>query len=268
MNKKEIYTTIYNLYELNGISNKASLRRLISRHFKAEYPGKSWNELTLLEQHTFTHILIKEPIFTNCFGKNDSCKKKRIEQKIQRESRAMFLDADAKLKEQNEINEKKMKQYYVESDTEQEKKEAYKQFAEDYKAIIYWGTVPTYEEWTKRPLRLYDYIEEKIHESDQESITEKKNELHEKINDAIIRTLIKIIEDEHKIKIDLQLITDCITFLDNYDCGDAFGQLLVEYDPTLPLSKERQKEMISMNREFQRYNEMLDGLKFYKKENG
>lgn len=267
MNKKEIYTTIYNLYELNGIPKKPSLRRLIRRHLEEEYPGKSWNELTLLEQHTFTHILIKEPIFTR-YIHNEPYKIKKIEQKIQRESRAMFLDADAKLKEQNEKNEKIMKQYYVESDTEQEKKEAYKQFAEDYKASIFWGTLPTYEEWTKRPLRLYDYIMEKIHESDQESITKEKTELHEKINDAIIKTLIKIIEDEHKIKIDLQLITDCITFLDNYDCGDAFGQLLVEYDPTLPLSKEEQKEIISINRECQRYNEMLDRLKFYKKENG
>lgn len=265
MNKSQLHTTIYDLYELNGLSltDKNSLRTLINRHLKKEYPDKTWDELTLLEQHIFTHMLITEPIFKSYV--QDDIKQKKIRRKIQKESKEMSLDIDAKLKEQNEINEKKMKQYYVENDTEQEKKEAYRQLCEDYKAIIKKGTPQTYEEWIKKPLRLYDYIMSGCQEAEQESIHEEMSVLQEKINDTIIKTILKILKDEFKIEIDIQRITDCLTFLDKYERGDEFEELLYEYDPALPISKEEQQEKISMNRQYQLYTDMLDKLDFYHK---
>lgn len=274
MNKKTIYTIIYDLYELNNRSDQASIRRLISRHFKKEYPDKTWDELTLLEQHTFTHMLITKPIFDNYV--QDEKNQNRIRRKIQKESKEMSLDIDIKLKEQNEINEKIMKQYYVESDTEQEKREAYKQLCEDYKAIvskkdisqIYEKDFPqSYEEWSKNPLRIYDIIMDKSQELDSKALTcEEKSVPEEKINDTIIKTILKILKVEFKIEIDIQSITDCLTFLHNYERGDEFGKLISDYDPTLPLSKEEQQKIISMNKEYQQYTEMLDKLNFYKKE--
>lgn len=263
MNKNQLHTIIYDLYELNGLTDKSSLRRLINRHLKQEYPDKTWDELTLLEQHIFTHILITEPIFENYV--QDDIKQKKIRRKIQKESKEISLDIDAKLKEQSEINEKIMKQYYIENDTEQEKKEAYRQLCEDYKAIIKKGTPQTYEEWTKNPLRLYDYIMSESLEAEQESIHEEMPVSQERINDTIIKTILKILKDEFKIEIDIQRITDCLTFLDKYERGDEFEELLYEYDPALPVSKEEQQEKISMNRQYQLYTDMLDKLDFYHK---
>lgn len=263
MNKKQIHTTICDLYELDGVPNKASLRKLINRHLKEEYPNKTWDELTLLEQHIFTHILITEAIFDNYV--QDDIKQKKISRKIQKESKEMSLDIDVKLKEQNEINEKIMKQYYVENDTEQGKKEAYRQLCEDYKAIIKEGTPQTYEEWTKTPLRLYDYIMSRSLETAQESIDEEMSVLPERINDTIIKTILKILKVEFEIEIDIQRITDCLTFLYNFEPGNEFEELLFEYDPALPLSKEAQQEIISMNKQFQLYTDMLDKLDFFHK---
>ena len=87
-----------------------------------------------------------------------------------------------------------------------------KQFREDYENIIKVGTPPTYEEWTKTPLRLYDYIESQRMEDDLELIHEEKPVPQEKINDTIIKTILKIFKVEFKIEIDMQRITDCLIF--------------------------------------------------------
>lgn len=274
MNSKEIYTTIYKLYEISNEqgrynqrgenTHKSTIRQMVNRYLKKEYPGKTWNELSPLEQMRFTHIVMKQPLFS--YHVQDPAKQKKIEKKIQKEISATFLETDIELKKQNEKNLKIMKQYYVESDTEQEKRESYKQFREDYENIIKVGTPPTYEEWTKTPLRLYDYIESQRMEDDLELIHEEKPVPQEKINDTIIKTILKIFKVEFKIEIDMQRITDCLTFLHNYERGDEFGTQIIDYDPTLPLSKEEQQKIFNMNREYQRYTMMLDNLDFYKKE--
>ena len=268
MNKKDIYTIFYELYEiedkqdLGEDKNKSTIRRLISRHLKKEYPGKTWDKLSPLEQQRFTHIVMKQPFFD--YYIQDPTKQKRIEKKIQKELNESFLDVNMRLKEQHERNEKIMKQYYVKEDTEQKKREAYKQLCEDYKAIIKEGNPQTYEEWTKKPLRLYDYEMSKRLEVAQESLQEEKSVPQKEINNTIIRTILKIFKSEFGIDINIQLITDCLTFLDNYEHGE-FDELLIEYDPTLSISKEEQKEIISTNWQYQQYRKILDELNFYTK---
>lgn len=268
MNKKEIYTTFYELYEIadnkdsGEDKNKSTIRRLISRHLQKEYPGKTWDKLSPLEQQRFTHIVMKQSFFDNYI--QDPTKQKRIEKKIQKELNESFLDVNMRLKEQHERNEKIMKQYYVKKDSEQKKRKAYDQLCEDYAAIINKGTPQTYEEWTKTPLRLYDYIMSERLEAVQESIHEENSVPQKEINDTIIKTILKIFKSEFGIDINIQLITDCLTFLDNYEHGE-FDELLIEYDPTLSISKEEQKEIISMNWQYQQYAKMLNELNFYTK---
>lgn len=86
MNKKDIHTTIFQLYELpekddpNPAKTSATIRRMVNRHFQKEHPGKTWEQLSPLLQQRFTHLVMYFPILDNHV--KDPEKQKRIKTKI------------------------------------------------------------------------------------------------------------------------------------------------------------------------------------------
>ncbi len=267
MNKKQIYTTICEVYELNGKRDNASLRRFISRHLKTEYGERTWNELSHIEQQRFTYILMREPLFT--YYVQDEKDQKRINKKIEKEIDNTFLDIDIKLNERNDINSRIYVPFYEDNATDEEKEAAYEQFCKDYKTLKEASEPPTYKKWLEQNenkcLRLYDYIMSESQEETIRDTTENSDSLQSEIDYYTIQTIIKIFKDELGIEINLPRIRECLTFLHNYEAGDEYAEQLIEYDPTLPLSKEEQNEIISMNRQHIQYQKMCNDLNFYTK---
>lgn len=275
-----VHTFLFDLYEftLESKETKEKLRKIINRSLEKEYrncnnasecykcPQKkvckarpTWNQLSALEQRRFAYITIKDTLFKYV----SSYKKNKINDKIQKEVRRTFFEIDKELDRQNKKNATTVSPYFSDNATDIEKRQAYKQFCEDYKILERGKEPPKYENWIEQNkshhLRPYDYIMD-VDQIDEEYIP---------INDTIINTIVKILKNEFNIEIDLKRITDCLTFLHNYELGDEFGELLVEYDESLPLSKDEQERIISINRQYIQYKKMLEELNFYeKKERG
>lgn len=260
MAKKEtVYDIVFSIYELGYAleKDKNKIRKYLKRHLKKEYGENcDWNKLSAIQRDIFVYITIRQDMLSNYVG---SSKCKRINSKIDNILKESFLDSAKDVKQHNSLTEPLFKNYFDESDSD--KKEKYKILKNAIQKFNPNVPVPTFEEWLSCPLRPYDYIgtfenEPPELDNDYEYIPSQSE-----IDHVVLQVLIKIVKEKLDIDINTKLIEECLTFLGNSEV-ERYETLPDEYDPQIPLSKEKQEKIIKLYRQYYTYKKMLDNLSF------
>lgn len=159
MAKNSIHTAVFDTYELTKVSkqDKETMRKHINKAFEEFFPNENWLDLSKLDKHRFIYIILREFIFKYV----DQSKHQRINQKINKFLNTSLLEADIAMNEYNSKIAKSHKIYYKESDSDNEKQNAYAQFSKDLSNINDLVPIPSYEDWITdnkiQPRRIYDY---------------------------------------------------------------------------------------------------------------
>jgi len=278
MAKKEtVYCVAFEIYEVMQAekSKQDKMRKYIRENLNKRFPDKTWFDLSALEKNHFILIEIKDKFISDYI---DISKQKRINAKIDKLISESMLQADMEIKEYNEKISNVYKSYYNEVDSDEDKKGAYEQFCNDLANINELVPIPTYEQWIhaneshnaikKTPHRdfgIYDYLMSYINENHPHANLDYYNPVSQaQVDHVLLQTIVSILKVENNIKIDIPLIKECLEFTNNFYIED-FEEFLTKYDPSLPLSKKEQDEIIEQNKKYITYKNMLEKAEFYKK---
>lgn len=265
--KQPMRNFILGIYDLTYKDKKfkRKVHNLIDRKLE-KFTTKQWDELTEIEKDRFAYVIIKEDMLKRYV--TDDYARSKVLKKIDNYVNEMLNCADYALQLHNISVSKMFIEYCKEDDPEEKKIKAYEVFCSDFREINSEYPLPTKKEWISRPLRIYDYL---MNEDEERNASFDPTELYvtrEEKNDEIIKVIIKIISEQLKISIDVPLIEKCLLSQKRYNkCHSEKEELLREYDPSLPISKEEQIEIISNNREIFKHLKMLKELNFYKHSN-
>lgn len=259
---KEIYTEIFEFYHVNHLndSTKRAMRKVIREKLK----GRQWENLTNIEKAEFKLITMQNYLLTR---HTPPINKAEVEKNIDNELKATLFQAKKAQISHNEKVEILYKQFYDANATEEENFISYKEFCARIPEYAPKANIPSFDEWQKRPLTLYDYQQSEIYNSYQ---TDNLQELYdgavppERIDHYILECLRKIIEDKFKIEINVDSIRHClettkdIDLIENEICQ-------AEIDETSPLPKEIQKQTIQNNLNIMESYRKLQSLDFITK---
>jgi len=266
---KPIYRDVYELYELTNASdnNRRDIRRIVVEIFKHTYPDKNpdtdWLKLSEYERNRFLYVIIRERIL----GQIDPSKHDRLNEKLNKFIDKRLLRVDMAIHEYNDNLSDVFNVFYCQNDTADKMKDNYEKFCSvllEYKEKV---PVPTYDEWLKlnqiAPMRVYDYCQDYYAER-RAMDSSKYIASQAEIDHVTLQTLLKILEKKSNIRIDTDLIEETITYIKNYMI-EADEQLLAEYDSSLSISEEEQKEIIKADQKYMYYKEKLAKLDFEKR---
>lgn len=261
--KQTLYSKIFETYELThaDIPSKEKIRKYIKRKLKTSFPNKNWDDLSILEQERFVYIEIREK-FINDYV--DFHKQNRITNKINRLTADAMLKADMKIREENDEISKVFKTHYKETDSDSDKQDAYNQFCKDMKIFNKHMTIPSYDKWIKDPLTIYEYwmyhaitpMEIEAYEDDN-----RLDVPQSEIDSVILKIILPPILKELRLTINIPMIKEALTFIRDFELElEPLTEYLVEYDPSLSLSKARQLDIIEQNKKYFTYKDMLADL--------
>ncbi len=274
--KGNIYDVVFKAYNIQekalNKATKNTIQSYIRRHLKKEYGNNvKWENLSQLEKDRFVYIIIYNSMFQlySCFMTSPQNAKKYIQKKINE----TLIGASENIKKYNDDLAIIYKHYYNEADSEEDKKKAYTEFAQNMNNLFGEGFAPLYEKWIEQnkgrepdehgnetTLRIIDYV--KSYQSgdylpDNSSVS--PSEIDHFVIEIICHYLSK------NIDINLPLIRESLEFIKNHPREDS-EPFLLEYDPDLPQSKEEQNKIIENNKMYMYYRNMLeDKSNFYKK---
>ena len=284
--KDSIYKKVFKLYEISQEKvydegkrkkqklTKEKVRKYINRKLSKEYDGKDWNELTDLEQEKFLYIDIKEAVLTRYV---DDHKRDRIKNKIEKQIEKNFIDARIELQKHNDKVSIMFKYFYPNTDDEQEREKAYTDFCNALEKYFPQFLAPTYDTWVsdnekmlqegRNTYRIYDYyMGGGLDLAENNHAKNFYHALQTDVDHIIIKTILEILKDKLKIKIDISKIEKCLSItqsmqdLNLEDC-DEFS---MEIDENSSIELERQKAIINQNLEYQRCKTALEKLDFIK----
>lgn len=266
--KDSIYDAVFEVYELRykTLKEKDTVRRFIKRAFKKSFKDRTdWSALSQYEKNYFIYIIIKDTMLARYVKPIKQSVK--IRQKINNFlSETLFL-ADNQQAKYNETMSEIHTIYYQDSNSKNEQRKKYKEFCDTLSSINDKVPIPAFEEWlsenASKPLRIYDYIMSFYREIEEQYFAGNTPSCSQaEVDHVLLQILVKIVAKEHDIEINTSLIEECLSYLNNYHIQD-FEPFLAEYDPALPLSKEKQHEIIKGNKKYMHYKTMLDNLNFY-----
>lgn len=226
-----MHQEIFEFYGLNAVPGingtgteeekvKRAIRKTINKYYKNLYPTKEWSELTDVERNDFKLITIREYIFEKIKYPRPEEKGRTIGSKTQKIIDDLKLKIDHELltmhkslkimEEHNKTIDILYKQFYSESATEKENHNAYQEFCEHLVKFLPQLEPPSFEEWLKNPLTIYEIREEAIleyqrHHDHEDLFSYKPSKLD--VLEEIIACLLK----ELNISIDVDGIKHCLT---------------------------------------------------------
>lgn len=277
--EKEMYSYIFNIYSdkgnylINTKSKKEKARRMIKRHYFKEFRERDWNTLSDYEKLRFACINIKkqmliyvEPSFEN-----------KIESKIERLITNAMIKAESTIRKQNLYTDQAFKVFCTPDADDAAKKRGYSQFCETLKNLSPDIEPLPKDKWFSSPIRVYDWImserDQRLSKSFEMKETSQNTFVDEKVTRSEIdHILIQILLKERKNKvpenrdIDEKAIEQCLYVVKNHYTNsyqEEFDPILIEVDNSLPMSEEKQKKIISQNKQFQACLIQLEKLDFY-----
>lgn len=274
---KTIYEAIIEIFDISVDGKKWNrYRQQISRKFFEEFhvKPKFWKELSNTDLNEFIFVTIKKylkkqnHVFTDIARENMDQNTQELLKKVDTIERINTLRNGAK------------EDFYDKNATEDEQRVNYYKFVRSYKyAFSTTEHMPTYEEWTRDPLRVIDYYYDnppsepikknntfKIQpvegvdyflelntEDDVPDFTPSKVEVIEVALQALAKKL--------NYKIDYESITKALE-AKNIDEENPFEGFRTEIDPNSPVPIEEQKDEIIGGNEMVRLLGRLERLDF------
>ena len=255
---KEIYTEIFQFYHVINIADAA--KRAMRKVIRTRLNSRVWENLTAIEKAEFKLITMKDYMLNY----TPERKKAEVKKNIENELKKTLLQANLALKSHNDEVELLFKQFYDENATEEEKRASYKELCDLIPKYAPTTTIPTYDDWIKQPLRLYDYKQSELNNRDQtDSLQDYSCETvsQEKIDHYVLECIRKILEDKDHIIIDVDSIHHCLEVTQDIDLIEN-ELLLSDTDKVLPMSEEEQKKAIQNNLTIMEANQKLNSLDF------
>ncbi|GEM_PF-5680793 len=205
---KDIYDELFNFYCIRrNRDNIRNIRRTIRERLKKEYPSKTWDELDDYQKHKFKVYVMKDYLLEQS-GNRDKANKNL------KEAYNELFEAYEVVGEHNKTYETLHKQYFNESDSDEIQKASYKEYCYELRNMFPDEQIPSFDEWKKHPLRLYDIQQEKLHDElkayQNKNYNNTKQVPQDKIDHVVLECVVKVIEDKLKTEINIDDITHCL----------------------------------------------------------
>ncbi|MFR7475489.1 hypothetical protein [Frisingicoccus sp.] len=269
MRKLFDYDTIFDIYELKNKNkeDRDRIRQNIRRKWKSYLKelGKGntdWNGLEKTEQDRFIYYEIRDILIREHTENNT---KKRIDSKIQKAMSDSLLEAERLIEAENDRVINVWKRYWKEGDPLWKIKRGYEQFCKDMTDYNNRIPLPTFEEFQIAPLRIYDYVQDLIHSSDDGKYVDISM-----VNDVLIRIILQVLEEKLNLKIDRALVQKALRYTQSFNSKIAdveqlqFEEFYPEYSEDFEMTKEEFESEVKKLGEYYKYKRMLQNLKpFY-----
>ena len=245
MDRKIDYDTIFAFYEVRrkpgkeGENEIRALRKVISERLekylaRMNLSDKEWPQIPENYRNIFVYIKIKDRMLK---GKDE-----KFKQKIQKKIDDCLLDDAEKgsilfTRRNAAIKNFLYKDDYIAKDASvSEKKNAYKDFCQNWQDYNKWIDPPSYNDFVKNPnLSIYDYM---MNEIENESMFDSA------INDVVLRIVVKVLEDKFGLKIDYAGIKECFQTFYEINQEEDFDLSLFDTEP-FPETFEEFKSMVT-----------------------
>ena len=268
---KEIFTELFSYYNVNNRSDKTkrTMRKVIKERLSKAYPGKTWSDLTELEQRRFKLVTMKDYLIQ----KTPDLKRDIICQKIDNELSDTLLEVNEEIEEHNKYIDVLFRQFYDNTASEEQNRYSYDEFCYYLTKYFPDEKPQSFEEWKKRPLRLYDIQQSIIHEIHIQAQEEREFDNYTvpvtqaEIDQVTLKCLVKVIEEKLNVSIDTDSIRHCLEATRNIDqLENELIQNEIEKDSSVPI--EEQELIIRSNRAMIDANRKLKALDFISKKKG
>lgn len=268
---KEIFTELFSYYNVNNRSDKTkrAMRKVIKERLSKAYPGKTWSDLTELEQRRFKLVTMKDYLIK----KTPDLKRDVICQKIDSEISDTLLEVNEEIEEHNKYMDILFRQFYDNTATEEQNRNSYDEFCYYLSKYFPYEKPQSFEEWKNRPLRLYDIQQSIIHEINIQTREESEADdyttpvTQAEIDHVTLKCLVKVIEEKLNVTIDTDSIHHCLEVTRNIDqFENEWIQNEIDTDSSVPI--EKQKSIIRSNRATIDANRKLKALDFITKKKG
>ena len=241
-----MHSEIFEFYELNqvpgilkikgqkSLNEKAeqvrrSIRKKVNELYNAQYPNQDWTELTEVERNDFILITVKDYILEKVKYPHPEDKKYKVDPKAQKIADKLNAKVNQKLQTMHRalkiMEEHNMdiallyKQFFIEGATKEENHDSYLELCKHLSEIHPQLEAPSFEEWLKAPLTIYEIREEAILEY-------QRNQDHEDLfsykpsKSEVLEEIISCLLKELNISIDVDGIKHCLTaasYIDTFD---------------------------------------------------
>lgn len=245
---KEIYSELCDYYDISRSDDKKNrrIRKVVKERLEKAYPSKTWEELTHLEKQSFKLVTMRDYLI------KDSRHPEKVEKKIQEELESTLFKANKALVEHNEYIEALFTQYYDPQASEEEKHNAYEEFCEKLHKYFPSEIPQSFEEWKKRPLRLWDVYNDGLWVPEPDSQDQDSYKpapvTQEEIDHKTLECILLILEKEFYYRIDTANIKHCLEVTRDSEFLNS-SALQAEIDPSSDVPEEEQRRRISMNLE-------------------
>ena len=226
-NTKSVYIEIFDYY---GIKNtpmygskkiefekkKQTIRKYIREQLRKSFPDYDWSDPSIWyeklsedDRNIFKLITIKDYMIAALnLSENEETK---FRKKIDNDVKSTYAEASNKARKINALTDKMNKQYFDPTASESDQRNAYEEFCSQIEGKTFFK--PTFEEWKSYPMTPYEYIRKSANDASEElDMTPYMFIPSEaQIDHVILRTLLKYIEENHSIKVDIESITKCLT---------------------------------------------------------
>ena len=270
MRKLFDYDTIFDIYELKNIQkeDRDRIRQNIRRKWKSYLKdlGKEntdWNDLEKTEQDRFIYYEISDMMKAEHIEKSVL---KRIDSKIQKAMSDSLLEAERNIEAENDRVINVWKRYWKEGDPLWRIKKGYEQFCKDMTNYNNRIPLPTFEEFKRAPLRIYDYVQDYIYSPH----IEENYVDFSMVNDVLMRIVLQVLEEKLNLKIDRTLIEEALRYTQSFKSKIAdleqcqFEEFSPEYSEDFEITKEEFETEVKRLGEYYTYKKKLQKLKpFY-----
>ena len=257
--RKTIHDEIFEIYGLNNLvpKKKENIRHYIRSIIATEFKGKKWNELSRMEKDIIIYVKAKNYLLNFI---NDKKSKKEIELSINEKVKALLLDTKANILEHNKTISREP--YFVEDDTNENKKEAFKRFKQDYFKQFGTETEIRFNDWANNYSKIYKgknasmspfdlaYNANEMTDDEVEYLVnpERIDSINNTVNITILMTICKILEEKLNIIVDIEKIRECCTFIYDYLQDGVHDPLLPRHlgnedDETYEMSSNMEKNL-------------------------
>lgn len=277
MAKNSIYTKVFEVYGLTKPKTESylkvktrneNIRTCIKKQFIAHHPDREWSDLSKREQDIFVYLTMREKMFKNYVL--DSNVRLRLGKKLDNYIADNLLNESKLVDEYNQNQSDLLRNFYPKNASEKAKQKAYKDFCIAFKKSGIKISIPTYEEWTALPLRIYDYIKSFEEEENRKLISGSYNYLpsNQEIDHIVLQVIIKQLREKLNIEIDINDIEHCLYTMKKYESSKMaqdFEFLKNDVDNTLnEEQKELEQKRVAFNREYVVCKRKIDNLDFVK----
>lgn len=205
---KNFYTELFSIYAINrNHSNIHNIRSKIRRCLEAEYPGKTWDELSLFHQKHFSLVTMRKYLL------EQTNQKDKANRNLQKED-DLFFNGIKLLSDHNKNVDKLFKMYYDSNAPIEEQEKSYQDYCKDLSSMFPTENIPTFDEWKANPLRLYDIqqsiIDENLLALQNSEYISKNSVSQNSIDHIVVECIRKIVEDKLGVTIDIDGIADCL----------------------------------------------------------